>query len=36
MDLYSHVKTGTIVVVLKPHVDPTAHVASGDTPTRPF
>jgi lipoprotein-anchoring transpeptidase ErfK/SrfK len=36
IDLYSHVKLGTVVVVLKPHVDPSTHVASGDVPTRPF
>jgi lipoprotein-anchoring transpeptidase ErfK/SrfK len=36
IDLYSHVKLGTVVVVLKPHVDTSTHVASGDVPTRPF
>ena len=36
IDLYSHVKLGTVVVVLKPHVDASTHVASGDVPTRPF
>jgi len=36
IDLYSHVKVGTVVVVLKPKVDASTHVATGDTPTRPF
>jgi len=37
IDLYSHVKVGTVVVVLKPHLDGTARVASGgDAPNRPF
>jgi lipoprotein-anchoring transpeptidase ErfK/SrfK len=36
IDLYSHVKLGTVVVVLKPRVDTSTHVATGDTPTRPF
>ena len=36
IDLYSHVKVGTVVVVLKPHGDSSARVASGDAPNRPF
>ena len=36
IDLYSHVKMGTIVVVLAPTHPITARVASGDAPVKPY